>query len=161
MPTRGASALLTCLVHIAGTSLLLTGAFGQKADPDAAREDKADKSAFESVCGKCHPPSMVDSMRSETDWRDTVELMVKTGAKGTDEQFERLMRFLLRNWTKVNVNTATAAEIAPVLDISDDTAEVIVKRRAGNGGFKTIDELKKIPGVNAAGLEARKDRIAF
>ena len=60
-----------------------------------------------------------------------------------------------------NRTDPTAAEIAPVLDISDDTAESIVKRRAANGGFKTIEELKKIPGVNAAKLEARKDRIAF
>ena len=87
--------------------------------------------------------------------------MVKAGAKGTDEQFDRLMRYLLRNWTKVDVNTATAAEIAPVLDVSDATAQAIVKRRTENGSFKTIEELKKVPGVNGARLEARKDRVVF
>ncbi len=162
MPHRRVSALVFCIGAFAGAAVLSTGgALGQNTDHDTTRENKADKAAFEGVCGSCHPASMVDGLRSESDWRETVELMVKVGAKGTDEQFDRLIRFLLRNWTKVNVNTATAAEIAPVLDVSDETAEVIVKRRTANGGFKTIEELKKIPGVNAAKLEARKDRIVF
>jgi competence protein ComEA len=161
MLSRRGFARALCIGVFAAGALLTRGAFGQKTEGDAAREDKADKAAFVSVCGSCHPASMVDSLKSEPEWRETVELMVKVGAKGTDEQFDRLMRFLLRNWTKVNVNVATAAEIAPVLDVSNETAEAIVKRRAENGGFKTIDELKKIPGVNAEKIEMRKDRVAF
>jgi len=153
-----ASALVLC----AGAVVLSTGgAFGQKSETGTVREDKADKAAFEAVCGKCHPPSMVDSLKSESEWRETIELMVKIGAEGSDEQFDRLVRFLLRNWTKVNVNTATAAEIAPVLDVSNETAEAIVKRRDTNGGFRTIEELKKVRGVDAAKIEGRKDRIVF
>jgi competence protein ComEA len=158
MSNRRASALALCAGALLGIS---TGASGQKADTGASGEDKADKAAFESVCGSCHPASMVDSLKSESEWRETIEVMVKVGAKGTDDEFDRLMRFLLRNWTKVNVNTATAAEIAPVLDVSEDTAAAVVKRRPGNGGFKTIEELKKIPGVDGAKLEVRKDRIVF
>jgi competence protein ComEA len=87
--------------------------------------------------------------------------MVKLGARGSDEQFDRLMRFLSRNLTKVNINSATAREIAPVLDIGDAMAEAVVKRRTEIGKFKALDDLKKISGVDAAKLEARKDRIAF
>ena len=104
---------------------------------------------------------MVDGLRTESEWLQEIEQMVKIGAKGTDEQFERVVRVLLRTLTKVNVNTATAPEIAPVLDITDATAEGLVKYRTEHGSFKTLKDLKKIPGVDAAKLNARKERIVF
>lgn len=121
----------------------------------------ADKEAFEAVCGGCHPASMASDLRSESDWKDTVEVMVKAGAKGTGEQFDGLLRYLRDNLTKVNVNTATAAEIAPVLAVSETTARDIVKRRTEKGSFRAVEELKHFPGVDAATLDARKDRIVF
>ena len=146
---------------IAALVLWTGSAGGQKAVPDASGEDKADKAAFEAICGTCHLASMVNDMRSQSEWKETVDQMVKVGAQGTDKQFDRVMRFLLRNWTKVNVNTATAAEIAPVLEVSDATAQAIVRRRTENGNYKTIEELKRVPGVDAAKLEARRDRVVF
>ena len=59
------------------------------------------------------------------------------------------------------MNTGTASRIAPVLDISEAVAEAVVKRRTEIGKFQALDELKKIPGIDAAKLEARKDRIVF
>jgi len=124
-------------------------------------EDAADKRALDAVCGACHSVSLVAGLRSEPEWMETVEQMVGLGARGSDEQFDRLVRFLLRNLTKVNVNTADASQIAPVLDISDAVAEAVVKRRTEIGKFQSLDELKKIPGVNGDKLEARKERIVF
>ena len=95
------------------------------------------------------------------EWTETVEKMISLGAKGSDEQFDAVMRYLLRNLTKVNVNTAAAAELAPVLDLSDAIAQAVVKYREENGKFKSLDDLKKVPGLNAADLDSRKDRIAF
>jgi competence protein ComEA len=37
----------------------------------------------------------------------------------------------------------------------------IVEYREKNGPFKSIDALKKVPGVDAAKIEAKKDRLAF
>ena len=79
----------------------------------------------------------------------------------SDEQLEAVMRVLLRTLTKVNVNTATAAQLPLVLDISEATAQALVKYRGAHGNFKTLDDLKKVPGIDAAKLEARKDRVAF
>ena len=132
-----------------------------RSDSSASREDAADKAAFHAVCGSCHPLTMVDGLRTESEWLQEIEQMVKIGAKGTDEQFERVVRVLLRTLTKVNVNTATAPEIAPVLDVTDATAEALVKYRTEHGSFKTLEDLKKIPGVDAAKLNARKERIVF
>ena len=93
----------------------------------SAREAAADKAAFQAVCGSCHALSLVSGLRTEAEWVDEIQQMVKIGAKGTDEQFDRVMRVLSRTLTKVNVNLANAAEIAPVLDISERTAEALVK----------------------------------
>ena len=126
-----------------------------------AQQDRADKEVFETICGMCHQTTIVNEFRSEPDWSGTVDQMVKYGAKGTDEELERVMRFLLYNWTRININNAPAPQIAAVLAVSDAIAQAIVKRRGENGGFKTLDELKRIPGVDAAKLDGRKDRIVF
>ena len=119
--------------------------YGQK----TAAEDSKDKAVFEAVCGACHPPGMVDGIRSEEEWKETVDQMVASGAKADERQLEAVMRYLLRNQTKVNVNTATASEIAPVLAVSESTARAIVTRRKQIGAFKTIEQLAKVPGVDA------------
>jgi competence protein ComEA len=139
--------------------LFVAAAFGLSADD--AREVAADKAAFQAVCGSCHALSMVEGLRTESEWYEEVEQMIKIGAKGTDEQFDRVMNVLLRTLTKVEVNTATASQIAPVLDVSDATAQAIVKRRSEVGKFKSIEDLKKVAGVDPAKLEARRNRITF
>lgn len=116
---------------------------------------------FAAVCGACLTVGMVSDMRSEDEWVETVECMVSTGAKGSEEQLEAVMRFLLRTLTKVNVNTAIAEQLPLVLDISEGAAKAVVKYRGEHGSFKTIDDLKKVPGIDPRKLEARKNRVAF
>jgi competence protein ComEA len=123
--------------------------------------DSVDAATFRAICGSCHSTTLVDGLRTEAEWRDEVDQMIKIGARGTEEQFQRVMRVLVRTLTKVNVNTAEPRQIAPVLDVTDAVAEALVKRRASNGNFKTIEDLKQVPGVDPVKLEARKDRIIF
>jgi competence protein ComEA len=51
--------------------------------------------------------------------------------------------------------------MAAVLEISDAAAEALVKYRTDRGNFKTLEELKRVPGIDAAKLDARKERVAF
>jgi competence protein ComEA len=126
-----------------------------------ARSQAADKADFEAVCGACHTPGMVSDIRTEGEWKETVGQMVSIGANGTARQMEAVMRVLLRTQTKVNVNTATAAQLPLVLDISEAAAQAVVKYRDKHGHLKTLDDLKRVPGINAAKLDARKDRVVF
>lgn len=125
------------------------------------REDAADQAAFQVVCGSCHNISLVAGIRTESEWIEEIQHMVKIGAKGTDEQFDRVMRVLLRTLTRVNVNIATEARIVSVLGVSEATAAALVKWRQRNGNFKTLEDLKKVPGVSPAKLDARRERITF
>ena len=102
---------------------------------------------------------MVDGYRSEPDWRETVDNMIATGAKGSAEDFERVMRYLARTWTRIDLNTASAAQIAAVLGIKETAASAIVKYRTEHGPFGSIAELKKVPGFEQIKPEEYKDKL--
>jgi len=140
----------------AAFALYTASALGQKASPD-----KVDTATFRAICGTCHSIALVEGLRTESEWRDEVDQMIKIGARGTEEQFQRVMRVLARTLTSVNVNTAEARQIAPVLDVNDDLAAALVKNRIENGKFKSLEDLKKIAGLDPVKLEARRDRIVF
>jgi competence protein ComEA len=129
--------------------------------PVTAADDPADQATFEKVCGACHASTMVSDLRTEPEWVETVDHMIDVGAKGTREDFGRVLRYLAKNLTKVNVNAATAAQIAPVLDVSEVVAQAVVDYRARHGNFGSIEDLKKVPGLDAGKVEGRRERIAF
>jgi competence protein ComEA len=128
---------------------------------ESAREGAADAAAFQAVCGSCHATSLVEGLRTQPEWAEVVEQMVKIGARGTAKQFEAVNRVLLRTLTKVNVNTAGAAELASALELSQATADKIVERRTKAGLFTSIEQLKELPGVDPRKLDTRKDRLLF
>jgi competence protein ComEA len=142
-------------VLYAGIALLILSA------TVAAQDDSADKAAFQKVCGACHAITMIGDFKTEDEWGETVAHMASLGAKGTDEEFDGVMRYLARTFTKVNVNTATAEQIAPVLACSPTIAQAVVDYRTAHGNFTTLADLKKVSGIDAGRLDARKDRIAF
>lgn len=131
------------------------------AEQQAGHANTSDQEAFTKVCGACHPASAVNGLRTLSEWRDTVEHMISIGARGTDEDFDSVMRVLERMLTKVNVNTANSDEIAPVMNISDTVAQAIVTYRSTHGNFKSLSDLKKVPGLDAAKVDSRKDRVLF
>ena len=142
--------------------LLVAGAVAQERAPKPSSNPAAvDRAAFEAVCGACHKINLVEGLRSESEWMDVLERMVNIGAKGSNEQFDAVVRVLLRDFTKVNINTASAEEIAPVLDISEPIAASIVSRRTAKGKYQTIADLKGIPGLDISKVEKRKNRIVF
>lgn len=139
---------------------VITAGAGMSQKPPAGQV-KQDEAAFRAVCGSCHDTSMVSGFLSEPEWVETIDVMRGLGAKGTEDQFAAVRRYLLRNNTKVNVNTQSAAEIAPVLEIGESAATALVTFREAKGPFKTLDDLKKVPGMDPAKVDERRDRIAF
>lgn len=87
--------------------------------------------------------------------------MINLGAKGTEEEFVTILDYLVRQYGRVNVNTATADEIAEVVGLSAKEAEVIVKYRKEKGKFDSFEALSKAPGVAVEKLEKSRDAISF
>jgi competence protein ComEA len=132
----------------------------------AAQESLPDgpgKSALESVCTKCHDLSTATAKRrTAVEWGLILDKMVTQGAIATDSELDEILDYLVRNFSKpINVNRAAAKELQAELGFSPEEAEAIVAYRERNGDFKSLDEMKKVPGLDAKKLDALKDRIAF
>jgi competence protein ComEA len=55
---------------------------------------------------------------------------------------------------KVNINTATAAELEALPEIGPVTAQAILDHRQENGPFSAVEELLDVPGIGPATLDA-------
>ncbi len=59
----------------------------------------------------------------------------------------------------VNINTASLEELDQLDGVGPVTAQKIIDYRTANGGFKTIEEIKEVPGIGDARFDAIKDKI--
>jgi competence protein ComEA len=93
--------------------------------------------------------------------------MIERGAKGTDDEFYEVVDYLATNFSKtspvikINVNKATAKDLEGALRLPTKQAAAIVHQREEKGDFKSIDDLKRVPGIDAAKIEANKNRLAY
>ena len=129
----------------------------------AAQAQTDGKALFERVCTKCHKLDATVKQHNTRDrWSEVVDDMVARGAEASDADLEKIVEYLARNYgPKVAVNKAAASELSAGLEISPANAEAIVEYRKKNGSFKSLEELKKVPSLDAAGLERLKDRLDF
>jgi competence protein ComEA len=123
------------------------------------------KAAVLKVCRGCHGPDLVATKQhTREEWEHTVVDMINAGATGTDDEFSDIVEYLTKNFpkqTKVNVNKAPAATLETALGITSKEAESIVGYRQKNGDFKAVEDLKKVPELDYAKIEAKKDRLQF
>lgn len=132
--------------------------------PSTAQDlpDGPGKAAVEKLCSDCHGlATIIGLRRTKTAWEATVDEMAARGAKGTDEEFDQVVKYLARYLGKVNVNRADAKEIEATGDFTASEAEAIVRFRGENGDFKSLDDVEKVPGLDKKRLMERRDRIVF
>ena len=116
--------------------------------------------SLKAVCGKCHNLQVVLGARMSYDaWHDTVQSMIDRGAQGTDEQLDDVMDYLHRNLTTINVNVVDVEELGIVLEAPDSVVKAVVSRRKIKK-FESLADLKSVPGINGAVLDA-KARVLF
>jgi competence protein ComEA len=126
--------------------------------------DNPGKDLVEAVCTVCHTPErIVVKQMSKEDWQAKVLEMLQEDPDITQPERDRIVEYLARSFPllRINVNRAAAKEFEAALDLSARDAESIVRYREANGNFKSLEDLKKVPGVDAAKIEARKDRLDF
>jgi competence protein ComEA len=141
--------------------LILSLAPAPRANAQDLAEGKG-KDVVEQVCGACHGVDLVAGQRATAEgWGYIVDDMVSRGASATAEQITTIKEYLAKSYGQVNANKAPAKEIVTVLGITPEQADAIVKYRMDHGNFKTIDDLKKVPGLESVNLAGMKDRLAF
>ena len=130
--------------------------------PDGPGKDETLK-----LCSQCHEVERVTSQRMDAaGWQESVNKMVSLGMSGKDSEIRAVVDYLAKNFPadavpKLNVNKAMAIELESALSLKRSQAAAIVEYRTKNGDFKSIEDLKKVPGLDAAKLDAKIDRLTF
>jgi len=145
---------LACLLICGGTAY-------------AQLPDGPGKVETERICSQCHELERSISLRQDrASWQATTDKMVGMGAKGTDKEFQLVVDYLSKHYAgeaaaAINVNEAEAIDLESGLSLKRSEARAIVDYRGNHGKFKSLDELKKVTGIDAAKIEAKKDRLSF
>lgn len=129
--------------------------------------DGPGKAETQKLCANCHELDKSVSLKQDrAGWQRTVEKMVASGMKASDAEINTVLDYLTRNYPaddvpRLKVNSADAIEFESILSLKRSQATAVIKYREQHGKFKSIEELKKVPGLDAAKLEAKKDRLIF
>lgn len=126
----------------------------------------AGKETLIRACSKCHSPNnVVANGQNREGWEQTLLKMAGLGAVGTDEDFTEIADYLVKNFppsnVKVNMNKATATEIESQLGFSTKQADDIVAYREKVSNFKSPEDLKRVPQMDAKEVDARRNRMIF
>jgi competence protein ComEA len=159
--------LITGVVVLGGTMAATSRPIPQA--PPAAVAGAADrfpettgKATLFKVCSNCHTAeSVVQSLRTRQEWSDVVDQMSRYGAEASDQEFDQILSYLVKHFSPIRINKATAKELESTLSVPSDVAEAIVAYRTEKGDFKTIDEVKRVPGLDSGQVDAQKVRLAF
>jgi competence protein ComEA len=119
------------------------------------------------ACSECHELDRSISLRQDrAGWEGTVQKMVTLGAKISDSDGKLITDYLATHYAGdglplININKARSIDLESGLSLKRSEATAIIDYRAKNGPFKSFDDLKKVPGIDVAKIEARKDRLSF
>jgi competence protein ComEA len=155
--------LATLLLPPAAICFAFTTARSLEAQAPADKlPDAPGKPVLVRICTSCHDSTLItDAPRTVAGWDDMMYLMKDFGAMATEEEWKTVFDYLVTHLALLEVNKATAGHVQLVFGISDTAAAEVVAYRDKQGGFKTIDDVKKAPGVDAAKIDALNERLIF
>ncbi len=161
------------IVVLALLSCQTASVFAQRAPskpgvtPEIAKRfpDGPGKATFLRICSTCHSPmNVMATGQSRQGWEDTITKMAGYGASASDEDFTSILDYLEKNFPpqeKLDINKATVAQLENALQLQPSAAEAIVAYRDKHGVFKSLGDVKQVPGVDTAILDAKKALITF
>lgn len=136
------------------------------AEPEKAQlPEGPGKATTVKLCSNCHGVQVVlGKAHSEEGWSAIVTDMVQRGAQGTEDEFYDVVQYLTKYIkeapAKININKASVKALETGLSLSAKQAEAIVQARE-KSEFKSIDDLKKVPGLDPGKIEAKKSLLIF
>jgi competence protein ComEA len=166
--TTPVNRIARCILLLAGLTFLadqtwatrLTGQ-GRSLPEGPGREET------QRLCAQCHELDKAFSLSQDrAAWQRTIEKMVAFGMKGTEKEIQAVLEYLVKNYPadelpKINVNKAEAIDLESGLSLKRSQAIAVIQYRNQHGAFKSIEDLKKVPGIDVEKIEAKKDRLIF
>ena len=140
--------------------MLTVVSLGRVQLPDAPGKDETVR-----LCGTCHEPQRAAAVRlTREGWQDTIAKMVALGAKGSDEEFAKVLDYLAEHFKgeaarPLNLNTATAVELESIVGLLRKESAAWIAHRKASGPCKSLEDFKKIPGVPFKKIDDRRDRL--
>jgi len=136
--------------------------------PAADLPDGKGKELILRACVGCHKAEEIAAYRFTKDEYSTIVYrMGDRGAQATRAELDIIAGYLFENFpkiedpAKINVNKATAQEIAAGLALTNEEAEAVVKYRQRHGDFHAWGDLLIIYGVDGKKIAAAKEKISF
>jgi competence protein ComEA len=154
------ASLLNISRAIALVAALAAGAWAQLPDGPG-------KAETEKLCSQCHELERSISLRQDrAGWAATVDKMMSLGATASDSEVRMITDYLAVHYPgeaeqKIRINKAKAIDLESGLSLKRSEAAAIIEYRTAHGPFHSIADLKKVPNVDAAKIEAKKDRLSF
>lgn len=105
---------------------------------------------------KIHIPTKQEKENSKANNTEESYITNASGVSSSDEKTEDKQE---TNNAKVNINTATQAQLETLPGIGPSTATKILSYRKEKGKFKKIEEIKEVSGIGNAKFEKIKDLI--
>ena len=134
----------------------------------AVMPEGAGKQIILRECTACHLPDHFTKYRHNSEeWQAIVIRMAPRTRAITREETDTVLKYLAASFPKLddagklNVNKATAQDIAARLGLTPDEANAVVNYRQRHGTFREWGELLAIYGVDGRKIEAAKDRMSF
>jgi competence protein ComEA len=120
------------------------------------------------ACVGCHKAEEIAVYRfTKSEYQTIVYRMGDRGAQATRAELDVIADYLFEHFpkiedaTKINVNKATAQEIAAGLALTQEEADAVVKYRERHGDYHAWGDLLIIYGVDGKKIAAAKDKISF
>ena len=117
------------------------------------------------ACGTCHETRRAASVRlTREGWAAVIDSMQKRGAQVNADNFSVILEYLATHFLgqaqqPLNLNTATQIDLEAAGGLLRREAAAVIRYREKNGRFKTVDDLKKVPGLDFKKIDARRDAV--
>ena len=117
------------------------------------------------ACAPCHEARRAASVRLTRDgWAAVIDGMQKRGAKVSEQEFPVILDYLATHFLgealqPLNLNTASQIDLETAGGLLRREAAAVIRYREQNGRFKSLDDLKKVPGLDFTKIEKRRDAV--
>lgn len=115
------------------------------------------------ACGTCHEARRAASVRLTPEgWAAVIDGMMKRGAQVSDQDYPIVLDYLSTHFLgeapqPLNVNTASQIDLESAGGLLRREAAAVIRYREKHGRFKSLDELKKVPGLDFKKIASRRD----
>ena len=106
---------------------------------------------------KIYIPSVSEEKVSENNNNNNIN----SSGKGQNVKTDRNNVSVMKNNSKININTANISELKQITGIGESTANKIIDYRENVGKFKKIEDIKEVKGIGDAKYESLKNKITI